>query len=479
MIKFEIESKKKVDVYNDDRHIITLEMVPSTVTNKYYIITNYIENISKEVPGFDEWFESFITGFEPADDKLEFLESNVDKIKEYSDKYLEFKGFDISRFVDESKAKKNSIFFTKSDVEAVIKFSCYLKVFSVISNSENLKLDQRLYKKIYNLLASNVGSELISKIFNVVKTKTYKYNLTDKYMWDYIKMVQCKSIDQHVIHIFNFIMNNIIILCEEDKNPITYFVTVIDESVRWFLRSVYKSSIVYDDSVSTEDIQSTNVDNLKTYCYNDTLGRLKGIAFNQIQTYIEPVCLSFNDSDNEMEKNILDFQRRLENVKYISPFCDFLVFPAISKITNIPYNHLKTLSPEHSILLSVFLQRQLIKIFDQQFRVLFSMLTYYPKSQPSIITTYKLKNISLFINLTNSVNNFLGFNSKLLLSDVLGNFIGKVSRLDFVNIFDGKELGGLPLSKLETDLIEFFVLFFAGKLDPYFEKIKKNIELEF
>jgi len=479
MIKFEIESKKKVDVFNDDKHIITLEMVPSTITNKYFIIANYIQNISQEVPGFDEWFEAFVTGFEGADDKLDYLQSNVPQIKEYSDKYLDYKNFDLSKFVDESKAKKNTIFFTRDDIESLIRFSCYLKVFSVISNSENLKVDQRIYKNIYNLLASNINSDLISKLFNVVKTKTYKYNLTDKYMWDYIKMVQCKSIDQHVIHIFNFIMNNIIILCEEDKNPITYFVTVIDESVRWFLRSVYKSSIVYDDSVSTEDIQSTNVDNLKTYCYNDTLGRLKGIAFNQIETYIEPVCLSFNDDDNEMEKYVLNFQRRLENVKYISPFCDFLVFPVISKITNIPYNHLKTLSPEHSILLSVFLQRQLSKIFDQQFGVLFAMLSYYPKTQPSIITTYKLKNISLFINLTNQVNNFLGFNSKLLLSEVLGNFIGKVSRLDFINIFDGKELGGLPLSKLETDLIEFFVLFFAGKLDSYFEKIKKNIELEF
>lgn len=479
MIKFEIESKRKVDVYNDDKHIITLEMVPSTITNKYFIITNYIENISKEVPEFDKWFESFITQYNSFEDKLEYLEINVPKIKEFSDKYLDSKGFDLSKFVNESKAKKNTIFFTRKDVEAIIRFSCYLKVFSIISNSENMILDQRLYKKVYNLLASDIDSELISKIFNVVKTKTYKYQLTDKYMWDYIKMVQCKSIEQHVIHIFNFIMNNIIILCEEDKNPITYFVTVIDESVRWFLRSVYKSSIVYDDSVSTEDIQSTNVDNLKTYCYNDTLGRLKGIAFNQIQSYIEPVCISFNDDDNDMERYILNFQRRLENVKYISPFCEFLVFPVISKITNIPYNHLKTLSPEHSILLSVFLQRQLGKIFDQQFKILFSMLSYYPKTQPSIITTYKLKNISLFINLTNSVSNFLGFNSKLLLSDILGNFIGKVSRLDFVNIFDGKELGGLPLSKLETDLVEFFVLFFAGKLDSYFEKIKKNIELEF
>jgi len=85
-------------------------------------------------------------------------------------------------------------------------------------------------------------------------------------MWQYIKNVQGKDIDSHVIDIFNFIMNHILILCEEDKNPITYFVGVIDESVKWFLRSVYKGSTIYD-------IQGINTDNLKTYSYNDTLGR--------------------------------------------------------------------------------------------------------------------------------------------------------------------------------------------------------------
>ena len=80
-------------------------------------------------------------------------------------------------------------------------------------------------------------------------------------------MIQCKSIDVHVIEIFNFIMNSILILCEEDKNPIVYFVSVVQESINWFLRSVYKGQIVYDDTISTEDIHGSNIDNLKTYAY--------------------------------------------------------------------------------------------------------------------------------------------------------------------------------------------------------------------
>jgi hypothetical protein len=184
------------------------------------------------------------------------------------------------------------------EIFEIIKLSSYLKIYSVISNNENLKLGQTSDREIYNLLASEiVETEVIRKIYDVIKTKTFRYNLTDKFMWEYIKNVQGKDIGIHVIEIFNFIMNHILILCEDDKNPITYFVGVIDESVKWFLRSVYKGSIVYDDSISTEDIQGINTDNLKTYSYNDTLGRLKGIAYEKIYELLQRQAMSIDETE--------------------------------------------------------------------------------------------------------------------------------------------------------------------------------------
>ena len=477
MIRFNLVDKK-LEIFRDEeeKSFIEITLISSTITNKFFIVTTFIENVSKNCPGFDDWFVNFLEEYTTVIEKFHVVEKNVPVIKSYVDQYLKIKNIDFGQFVDESKAKKSSILFSVDEIEKIIKLSCYLKIYSLFFNSVNLKLDQRLHKKIYNDFASEVlNSEVINKIFNIIKTKTFRYNLTDKYMWDYIKMIQCKSIDVHVIEIFNFIMNSILILCEEDKNPIIYFVSVVQESINWFLRSVYKGQIVYDDTISTEDIHGSNIDNLKTYAYNDTLGRLKGVAFEQIYDNLErsAILLFPVNQESASDKSIVDFQNRLSKIEHISPLCDSLVYPVLSHITGIPYVHFKTLEPDHAIVLSVYTQNLLRKVFKiTEFRNLFSLLSYYPKKDIALATTYKVKMMDDFIKTTQKYDNFFGFKSKLLFGNMLGYFIGRISRVEFSSIFDGNELAGIPLSKIESEMIQFYTMLFSGKLDSDFEKMK-------
>jgi len=481
MIRFNL-SGKNLEIFADEEKFLEITLNSSTITNKYFIVTNFIENISKTCQGFDEWFKTFLEEYATEIERYPIIEKNIENLKNFVNQYLKEINIDYSQFVDESKAKKTSILFNKEEIEKIIRLSCYLKVYSLIFNS-NLKLDQRLHRKIYNELAAEVlNSEAVTKIFNIIKTKTFRYNLTDKYMWDFIKMIQCKTIDVHIIEIFNFIMNSILVLCEVDKNPIIYFVSVVQESINWFLRSVYKGQIVYDDTVSTEDIHGSNVDNLKTYAYNDTLGRLKGIAFEQIYDNLErsSILLFPANHDNAADKSIVDFQNRLSKIEYISPMCDSFVYPILSNITSIPYIHFKTLAPDHAIVLSVYVQHLLRKVFKiSEYRNLFSLLSYYPKKQIPIATTYKVKTMEDFIKTTQSVNNFFGFQSKLLLGNMLGYFIGKISRVEYANIFDGNELAGIPLSKIESEMIQFYTMLFAGKFDDEFNNMKKLMYNDF
>jgi len=485
MIRFSLIEDKKLSIFRDaqENKILTINLVSSTITNKFFIVTTFIENVSKTCAGFDDWFCNFLEEYTNMVEKYPVIEKNIPNLKKYVDQYLKQRNIDLEQFVDESKAKKSSILFSVDEIEKIIKLSCYLKIYSLFSNSSNLKLDQRLHKKVYNELASEVlNSEVVNKIFNIIKTKTYRYNLTDKYMWDYIKMVQCKTIDVHIIEIFNFIMNSILILCEEDRNPIIYFVSVVQESINWFLRSVYKGQIVYDDTISTEDIHGSNVDNLKTYAYNDTLGRLKGVAFEQIYDNLErSSILTFPTSqETTTDKSIVEFQNRLSKVEFISPLCDTLVYPVLANITLIPYLHFKTLSADHSIVLSVYTQNLLRKVFKiTEYKNLFSLLSYYPKKDISVATTYKVKSMEDFIKTSQSVDNFFGFQSKLLFGNMLGYFIGRISRVNFVNIFDGTELAGVPLSKIETEMIQFYTMLFAGKFNEEFDKMKKLLYQDF
>jgi hypothetical protein len=477
MIKFVKLGPKEWELYNGDESTFTLNLVSSSITNKFFILTNFIECMSSKLGNeFDNWFSQFILDCDREDElKYLIIKDNVPNIKKFVDNYFALENLDYNKFVDETKVKKTSILFTAIDIEKIMKLSCYLKIYSIISNSENLKLSQRLHKSIYNILAEEVmaNSDTISKVFNVIKTKTFRYNLTDRYMWEYIKMIQCKSIDVHVIEIFNFIMNSILVLCEQDKNPITYFIGVVEESVKWFLRSVYKSSVIYDDSISTEDIHGLNINNLKTYSYNDTLGRLKGIANQQIYNTLE------SEKNLIVEDLVINFQKRIENIEYISPLCECLVFPVLSRLTNVSYTHFKTLSPGHSAILSMYSKGLLSRVFKNDFKDLFSLLSYYPVNQPAIATTYKIKSVDTYINLQNEVNNFFGFKTKILLHKILSSFVGRTSRVDFCNILDGKPLGGLPLSRVENDIIRFFSYLFSNKFVDEFSQMKKIMSYDF
>ena len=476
MLEFKLKAKVCTVIFPETK--IPINLIPSSVTNKYHIITTFIKNLS-EYHGepFDLWLQQLLEkGLEETPRAL-VVTNNLDKLKEYVDGYLNHLDIDYSKFVDETKVKKNSILFKGGEIKRIIQLSSCLKVYSLFSNSETLKIGRQLHAQIYNKLASMIiDPEIINKIFTVIKTKTFRYNLTDKFMWEYIKTIQCKDIGIHVIEIFNFIMNHILILCEETKNPITYFVGVVDESVKWFLRSVYKGSIMYDDSIATEDIHGGEKDNLRTYSFNDTLGRLKSIAIERIYNELERQNLSININTDD---DIIEFQNRMSGIEYTSPLCHCLVFPVLSKTTNIPYVHFKTISPEHAAVLSYYVFKLLQKTFHSEYENIFSLLQYFPKTHPPIATTYRIKGIHNYLNVQNTTKNFFGFSTKILPHDMLCHYVGRISRIDFRNLLTGKKLVGIPLSKLEGEMVHFYTKYFAGELDDKINNISKLMDSDF
>lgn len=479
MLSIEQNASKAWTVVKNEKEFVEIKLQSSSITNKFDIVVNFINNLMKfHKKKFETWFYNFLKECENAETRAVVIDKNIDIIKKFVDEYIEGTDFDYAKFVDETKAKKGSILFQADEIKEIIRLSCYLKVYSFLSNSENLNVGDKLHKHVYNRFAGNlIETEIASKIFDVVKTKTFRYNMTDRFMWDYIKSIQCKDIGIHIVEIFNFIMNNIIILCEEDKNPITYFVGVIDESVKWFLRSVYKGSIVYDDSINTEDIHGINVNNLRTYSFNDTLGRLKGIAFQKVYEELEKEnAMTIGDKRDEY---IVNFNQRLSSIEYISPLCNSLVYPLLAKMTQITYIHFKTISSEHAAVLSYYVNILLQKVFKGEYKSLFSLLDYYPITAPSLSTTYKIKSVQEYLNLINKIQNFYGFNSKIFPYEIMSHFVGRVSRINFCHLLTGQKLSGIPLGKVEQDIIHFFVMFFSGKFEKQVIEMTKLMNEDF
>ena len=159
-----------------------------------------------------------------------------------------------------------------------------------------------------------------------------------------------------------------------------------------------------------------------------------------------------------------------------------MVFPILSQITGVPYFHFSTLTPEHAAILSVYVYRLFKRVFKNEYSDLLTLLNYFPTVPPAIATTYRIKNTNNqggFIDIQNEASNFFGFSTKILPYEIMSCFVGRTSRVNWCNIFDGKKLGGIPLSKIESDVVKFYTLLFAGKLDDKIAQMKEILDNDF
>lgn len=471
------DEKNKIEIYKNNKFELEVELLSkSRITGKYDIIIDFIEDMSATLGmRFNAWFCRFLKNYiDNKDDRYDIIKEELETLVNYVDRYMKLKDFDYGQYVDESKAKPSSIFFDEDDIRSINTASCYLKIYSIISNSANYRLSDSAHIEVYNnLLRRVVDDEIITKVFQVIKTKTYRYNISDKFMWKYVKMIQSTTIDMRIIAIFNLIMNNIFILIKPETNPIPYFTTVVDHSIKWFLKEVHKDVIVYEDSISSENVHATpGIDNLKFFCYNDTIGRLKRAAIDRVN-----VVYSSESGMEPDELFVTELSDRLERVEYISPVCLWVTYPILSELINVPYSHLRGLSPEHSVVLSLYVKYLINTVFSDYFQEMEKLLTYYARNPSPIATTYRLKSSEAFINKYG--NNFFGIKGAAYMYSVLSHFVGIISRTQFASILTGKKIVGFPLMKIEQDLVEFFNLFISGNLRPYIDKMLEVLNIDF
>jgi len=185
--------------------------------------------------------------------------------------------------------------------------------------------------------------------------------------------------------------------------------------------------------------------------------------------------------DEKTDKAIRDFDERVKNIKHVSPLCESLTFPILSVVTGIPYEHFRTLTPDRSVVISIYFQNLLKKVFKSDYENMFNIMSLYPLESCAVHTTYKMKLSNMkdfFIPQMNSCL-FLKFQDKVYLHKVLSYFVGRIARINFVDPMTGKELVGIPLSKIEGDMIKFYSLLFANKLGNELEEVKQLLNADF
>ena len=451
---------REIDSVDEELFIFNLDFSP--IANKYEKLIEMFEDCSVELgTDFDNWYVGFLSDYIKNGYDYAVIRDNIPKLMEFSDAYLEKKDIKFEDYINRSKVSKNSIFFDETDIKKIIQVSNYLKLYFLFCQDSKLKLPNKFHKEVYNILVERITEgNIVYKLFKIVSSKTYEYNHTDKYMWDYIKAIYCKTTDVHIMSIFNFLMNNILVTCSTQQNPIPYLISVIDESIKWILKNIYKDAIIYSDTIATQDVYTVQgKDNLKTYAHNDTIGRLLVIAYNKLE----------DAGITDIEK----FKTTTAGLKEASLFANYVTYPILSKILDIPYRHFLTIPVSNSYLLNVLLYCYLPDEFKKEYKVLNQMLLFFNTEKPISKTTYKIKSIPVFLSTNDS---FLSFKNYYSAYDTYSSIIGKLSRNTYISFLNSKEITNFPLAKLETDVIRFYNDYFSGRLDELLSKVGNEID---
>ncbi len=90
MLRIEQNGPKEWSVVVEDHEPIKLFLSPSSVTNKYFIVTKFIERVAEHNgEGFSDWFMKFLTDCQNETLRSKAVIDSIPQIKTYVDSFLD------------------------------------------------------------------------------------------------------------------------------------------------------------------------------------------------------------------------------------------------------------------------------------------------------------------------------------------------------------------------------------------------------
>lgn len=448
-------------------------VISSSIIKKFEIVKELYEDISVNIEGFSKWFCDLIEEYKESGYNSEIMIEKSRDILDYAKKYVDSKNIDYTRFVDRSKSSKTSILFLENDIKAIGVTSTCLKIYSIFKHDEQLMIPENIHKTIYNIFIEdciNLGTT--DKIFELIRSRSYRSSITDKYIWDIIRMSILETPESYVMVIFNFLMNNLISTLDISVNPINYLTSIVDDKIRWLMCGVYKDKIIYGEAFSgTEDISghSQSKESFYLICCNDLIAKVAKIGMDIL-----------SNEYNLDEDAFLKVRNRLDNIKYLDPPMKLITVLLASKILKIPYKFLLITPPKYIVLVGVFLHHICKNILDSKFPILTDFLLGCPKDQSSVIirSSYKIKNIEYLLD---DRSRIFGFNSAYLKYNIISPFCGilSVCKKNVISVVDGTPMASITYNDMETDIVNFYNELYSGQLEKDFEKMREKMDLYF
>jgi len=462
------------DVGNFKKKLLNLELKGATaITNKFEIVSDLISNICLTIPEFSDWLSDLILDYIESDYNSEILLGTASEFLNMSEKYIDTLNVNFAGFTKIDKTTKTSIIFYESDNKAIAISSTCLKLYALFCYDIKLSLPENAHKKMYDdLVKPCIINNTANKMFQLIRSRIYRSSITDRYMWDLIKMAILETPESYVMKVFNFLMINMLCTLSPKQNPIPFLVSIIDDSIRWLMRTVYKDRIIYGEAFGgPDDIYGSSVskESFYVYCCNDSVGKAAKIGMSLLET---EHMLTGDEFDQVRD--------RVDLLDILTPPMKLLILPIASKVFEIPYKYLLTCSPKHALLMGIFLHYLSKDILDERFPIINEFLISYPTDIKSLSTRslYKTRNLEFILNDDTPI---FGFAAKTFKWEVMNSICGvlSVSKKNLVSIIDGKILRKMSFFNLEHDVIQFFTLFYSNQLDSVFEQMRIKAESYF
>ncbi|MCK5017104.1 MAG: hypothetical protein KAS32_08525 [Candidatus Peribacteraceae bacterium] len=448
--------------------VCELTLKPSSITNKFSIVADFFEEMNTLVPDFSEWYATLLKDYIESSYNSEMILEAVDQLLVYAGAYVDAKDVDFNSFSRVEKSSKTSIMFLAEDIKALAQASTALKIYSVIHYDTKMSLPDNLEKEVYErLVGACIELGTTTKLFQLIRSRVYRSSITDRYMWDLIKIMMSETPESYVMTVFNFLMNNMLSTITVTRNPVPFLVSLIDDSIRWMMRTVYKDKILYGEAFGgTEDIHGSALskESFYVYCCNDVLGKAAKAGMNLLEN-------EYNLSGTQFDK----VRDRIDAIDILTPPMKLVLLPIASKVLEIPYKFLLTAPPKHILLTGIFLHFAGKNTLDERFPIINEFLITCPlESENAFSSTrsvYRIRNLEFILNDKTPV---FGFNSKTLKYDVMSSLCGvlSASKKNLVSTISGEPMTKISYLNLEHDVIQFFTLLYSNQLDETFNRMR-------
>jgi hypothetical protein len=427
---------------------------------------------------FDDYIFNFVNGYQKCDtedERYAFLKKNVNKTLQLSTIFVSVNNINYAEFADETQRTNDSIFFDTKDIVKIIKLSHALKIYSIVLNTEaGIDLENRraIWNKFITLLKADHLPFKIHKLLEILSDIAKKNESRD---YSEKKVDDEDNIDNLVWETFNFIFYEGLIGHDFKRNPIPFFVGILNTNIKYGGKYKVDRNIDFiDDEVDKiEDKISKGESRLKIIADNFTLKRLYDISLFYLSNTYE-VHL-------KAETGKVKYPKFLEKIEYTSPFWDAILAPVLSKTAGLGYEKLRKISPKQAAVISFYSGAKLNSIFSKKYQNLFRLAYLFPINSPDF-RYYRLKNVSQFINAAiqfpmNDLPRIGG--SIIFILRLIEDFIGKIKSTSFCSVCTGHVINNIQIEKLETEIVDYIVRYFTYGFEEEIKEFETAIAEEF